>query len=71
MDELLPIGSQPVFSLKVIEKEHILKVMRACDGNKEQAYKLLEISRSKLYRKLDEYGYNGQKQSFNQYKFYP
>lgn len=38
------------------EKKHISQVLRSVEGNKEKAAKLLEISLSSLYRKIDELG---------------
>ena len=43
-------------SLADVEREYILAVLRACDGNKRLAAKKLQISPSSLYRKLNEYG---------------
>lgn len=38
------------------EKKHISQVLRSTEGNKEKAAKLLVISLSSLYRKIDELG---------------
>ncbi|MFM2247543.1 MAG: hypothetical protein RL071_3617, partial [Pseudomonadota bacterium] len=46
--ELLP--------LDVIEKRHILAVLRALGGNKAQAARVLGVGRKTLYRKLELWG---------------
>jgi DNA-binding NtrC family response regulator len=38
------------------EKEHLVRVLNECSGNKIQAARRLRISRSTLYRKLEQYG---------------
>jgi two-component system, NtrC family, response regulator len=38
------------------EKEHLVRVLNECNGNKIQAARRLRISRSTLYRKLEQYG---------------
>ena len=47
------------FSLKKLkddlEKRTIIKVLEVCEDNKSQAAKLLGISRTMLYRKLEKY----------------
>lgn len=43
------------FSMKSLEKEHILKVLQYTKGNKAEAARLLEIGIATLYRKLEEY----------------
>jgi transcriptional regulator with PAS, ATPase and Fis domain len=42
-------------SLKEIEKKHILETIEACEGNYEQASRILGIGRTTLWRKLREY----------------
>lgn len=42
-------------SLDEMEKQHLMKVLQECRGNKIQAAKRLNISRSTLYRKLEIY----------------
>jgi two-component system response regulator HydG len=46
----------PLLSLQEMEREHVLKVLRTCGGNRAKAARILEISRSTLYLKLAEYG---------------
>ncbi|RLB02334.1 MAG: sigma-54-dependent Fis family transcriptional regulator [Deltaproteobacteria bacterium] len=43
-------------SLEDIERQHPLKILKECNGNKNLAAKRLRISRSTLYRKLEKYG---------------
>ncbi|MAT40226.1 MAG: Fis family transcriptional regulator [Ectothiorhodospiraceae bacterium] len=45
----------PQKSLKEVEKEHILKVLKLCDGNKTKASKVLGISRISLINKVKQY----------------
>lgn len=48
--------SENVASLKDIEREYIVSVLRQTKGNKLLAAKLLKISRGTLYRRLRAYG---------------
>lgn len=43
-------------TLEAMEKEHIQRVLQYTDSNKEEAFKILGISRSTLYEKLKRYG---------------
>lgn len=54
---LMPLKRE-YLSLKEIEKEHILKVIKRFDGNISQTAAVLGIGRNTLYRKLEEYGIN-------------
>jgi transcriptional regulator with PAS, ATPase and Fis domain len=53
------IDNQNMFSLKdmkkTLEKETIIKALCNCDNNKTKAAKMLGISRTLLYRKIEEY----------------
>jgi len=42
--------------LAVVERRHILRVMRALGGNKTDAARVLGLDRRTLYRKLERYG---------------
>jgi DNA-binding NtrC family response regulator len=46
-------------ALSETERDAIERALRACDGNKSRAAAMLRISRSRLYRKIREYGLNG------------
>lgn len=48
-------GSLPG-TLSALQREQVLKVLESTGGNKEQAARLLGISRRTLYRYLDRYG---------------
>jgi two-component system response regulator PilR (NtrC family) len=41
-------------AVDVFEREHIIKILKRTKNNKEQAAKILDISLSSLYRKMDE-----------------
>lgn len=43
-------------AVAAFEREHILNILRRTENNKEEAAKLLDISLSSLYRKMDELG---------------
>ena len=46
--------SAPV-TLEQLEREHILRILKESDGNRERAAAILGISSRTLYRKLREY----------------
>ena len=50
------LGSLAGMSLGQIEKHAIRNTLRLCQGNREQAAKMLGIGERTLYRKLKEYG---------------
>lgn len=52
-------GNDSLVSLSELEKQHILRVLKASNGNKTQAAKVLGISVRNLYRKLEEYRISG------------
>jgi transcriptional regulator with PAS, ATPase and Fis domain len=43
-------------ALRNFERDHILKIIKKYNYNKEEAAKALEIGLSSLYRKMDELG---------------
>lgn len=43
-------------TLDEVEREHIMEVMKACDGNLAEAARRLDIGRQSLYYKLKKYG---------------
>ena len=43
-------------SLAALEKDHVARVLRDCEGNVTQAAKVLDIDRATLYNKLKRYG---------------
>ncbi len=45
----------PMLSLAEMEREHVYRVLRNCNNNRAKASRILGISRSTLYTKLDEY----------------
>ncbi len=53
--ELQQTKSTSAFSISVLEKEHIQKILHYTKGNKAEAARLLEIGVATLYRKLEEY----------------
>ena len=64
-----PATSTPVFqtfsgdhvpSLDELERAHILRVLELCDGQKTKAAALLRINRTTLWKKLRQYGIDGE-----------
>jgi DNA-binding NtrC family response regulator len=53
-----PIAPGKLLSLHEIEKEHILRTLEHCNGNRTQAARQLDISIRTLRNKLNEYGAN-------------
>ena len=50
-------------SLAEAERAHIMRVLESVQWNKKQAAGVLEISRGTLYRKIVEYGLEGEPRS--------
>ena len=46
-------------TLSEMERDHILRILNTCGGNKKQAAEVLGIDRSTLYVKLRAYGVLG------------
>ena len=49
-------GNYSGFDLSGVEKMHIQKVLKYTNGNKTETSRLLGISLTTLYRKIEEYG---------------
>src|SRR5262245_59743427 len=54
-EQTAPPENLMTMSLEELEREHILRVLNGCDGNRERAAAILGISTRTLYRKLREY----------------
>jgi DNA-binding NtrC family response regulator len=50
------VADQPVAPLEEVERNHVARALRAADGHRGHAAKLLGISERNLYRKLRRYG---------------
>lgn len=48
-------ASEKMLSMREVEREYVLEMLRRTDGNKKRAAELLGMDRKTLYRKLDEY----------------
>lgn len=48
--------SEQAETLREVERDHILRVLKQVNGNKLQAASILKISRGTLYRRLRAYG---------------
>ena len=57
--EIVPMAHSPeqIVALDEVEKQHILRALEVCDGNRTQAAKHLGISIRTLRNKLHEYGF--------------
>ena len=49
-------SDRPIQPLEEVEREHILHVLEAVEGNRSEAARRLEIAPATLYRKLKKYG---------------
>ena len=47
-----------LLTLEEVERRHVLRVLSACDGNRTDAAKMLDLDRKTLYRKLLRWGVN-------------
>jgi DNA-binding NtrC family response regulator len=52
---LIARGRERRLSLRELEREYILEILRETAGNKLRAAEILGVDRKTLYRKLDEY----------------
>ena len=50
------IDESELLSLEEVERDHILKVLEVCQGQKTKASAILGINRSTLWKKLRKYG---------------
>jgi len=63
VQELPPVFSEELsldhvpYTLEEVEKQAIMRALKRAKGNKSKAASLLGISRSRLYRKLKQYGF--------------
>jgi DNA-binding NtrC family response regulator len=48
-------GASRMCTLEEVEREHLVRVLEECDGNREQAAEVLGIGVATLYRRLKEY----------------
>ena len=48
-----------LLTLEEIERRHVLRVLEACNGNRTDAAKVLDLDRKTLYRKLLRWGVSG------------
>lgn len=57
-DEGVPAAAPAVLPLKdeTLEKESVIRALRACNGHRERAAALLNINPATLYRKIKKYG---------------
>jgi len=46
-------------AIDAFERQHLAAVLRQCDGNRERAARLLDLSPATLYRRLDKHGLKG------------
>jgi two-component system, NtrC family, response regulator AtoC len=48
-----------LLTLEEVERRHVLRVLAACNGNRTDAAKMLDLDRKTLYRKLLRWGVSG------------
>jgi two-component system response regulator HydG len=49
-----------LLTLEEVERRHVLRVLSACNGNRTDAAKMLDLDRKTLYRKLLRWGVGGE-----------
>lgn len=49
-----------IMTLEEVERRHVLKVLRACNGNRLEAARILGIDRKTLARKLARWNTDGE-----------
>jgi DNA-binding NtrC family response regulator len=59
VSSLIARSSEQNLTLREVEREYILEIMRRTGGNKLRAAQMLSLDRKTLYRKLDEYRAEG------------
>ncbi len=47
--------SGEILSLEEVERRHVLKILRACNGSRKDAAKILAVDRKTLARKLSRW----------------
>ncbi len=52
------VNGQPLRTMAEVERQYILRVLAATEGNRTEAARILGLDRKTLYRKLLEYSKN-------------
>jgi transcriptional regulator of acetoin/glycerol metabolism len=51
----IDLKMEDIQPIKVVEEQNIKKALIVCNGNAEEAAKILGISRATIYRKISKY----------------